>query len=112
MVTLVIGGKNHLFVIGGKQKLYDDQAVKTVYKLSIDNYMKTKYPKHDKQSDQENWVEVANMNEARCMFAATVIGSRFVFVYGGLKQSKEMNNEMASIVCERYDSQTNTWAAF
>jgi hypothetical protein len=52
------------------------------------------------------------MNEARCMFAATVIDSRFVFVYGGLKQYKEMNNEMASIVCERYDPQTNTWAAF
>ena len=45
MVAISIGGKPHLVVIGGKEKIYDSNVTSTVYKLNIEEYMKPKGPK-------------------------------------------------------------------
>jgi hypothetical protein len=42
MVSIAIGGKPHLFVIGGKEKIYDASAVNTVFKINIEEYLKNK----------------------------------------------------------------------
>lgn len=42
MVSIAIGGKPHLLIIGGKERVYDATAVNTVYKINIEEFMKAK----------------------------------------------------------------------
>ena len=110
MVCMTIGGQLHLLVIGGKERIYDTTSLNSVYKLNIQECLKAKTGKS--QVILNEWVECAPMNEGRCMFAATVVSNRYVYVYGGTKEAIQHQNTLVNTVCERYDAQTNTWASF
>lgn len=85
MVCMTIGGQPHLLVIGGKERIYDTSSLSSVYKLNIQDCLK---PRHGKSVQPLNeWEECAPMTEGRCMFAATVVKNRFVYVYGGTKEA-------------------------
>lgn len=114
MVSLPIGGKPHLLVIGGKENVFDTSAVNTVFKLNIEEFIKAKGNKATAEK-AVSWEQVASMNDPRCMFAATVVDKRFVYAFGGVigtKDNAQNPNIMPRSVCERYDSVTNTWASF
>ncbi len=111
MVSLPIGGKPHLLVIGGKENVSDASAVNTVFKLNIEDFIKAKGNKATAER-AVSWEQVASMTDPRCMFSATVVDKRFVYVYGGTKEGVQGQNKMPDSICERYDSVTNTWASF
>lgn len=88
MVSLPIGGKPHLLVIGGKEDVTDTQAVNTVFKLNIEELIKAKGNKATAEKTV-SWEQVASMTDPRCMFAATVVDKRFVYAFGGLIGTKD-----------------------
>jgi hypothetical protein len=110
MVAMSIGGKPHLLVIGGKERIYDASATNTVYKLNIEEYIKAKGAKGTDKNVV--WEEVAPMSEPRCMFAAAIVDKRYIYVFGGTKEGIQYQNTMPSTICERYDSTSNTWSSF
>jgi len=110
MVAMSIGGKPHLVVIGGKEKIYDAAATNTVYKLNIEEYIKAKGTKATDKTVE--WEQIAAMNEARCMFAAVVVNKKYIYVFGGTKEGLPSQNTMPSSLCERYDPSSNLWTPF
>ena len=110
MVAAKVNNQACLFVMGGKENVEDRYAISNVFKLNLEEYFKNKA---NKQTDHViEWEEVAPMNEDRCMFSALVVDQKYIFVYGGTKESFDRHNEMPISVCERYDLQTSTWASF
>jgi hypothetical protein len=85
MVVLNIGGQPHLLVMGGKERPYDALSLNTAFKLNIKECLGTKSGKVINTGSV--WEECAPMAEARCMFAATVVKNRFVYVFGGTKEA-------------------------
>jgi hypothetical protein len=88
MVSLTIGGSPHLVVIGGKEGVADEKSLNTVYKLNVQDCLKLiKKKKGDEEVITKGWEQCAPMNEARCMFAATVVNNRYIYVFGGTREA-------------------------
>jgi hypothetical protein len=95
---VIIEGKTHLIVMGGKDSRESKESLKTVYMLKIHDFIaeredqsteimeRIQEKKQQKTQAVKLWQECAAMNGARSMFASTVIDYRYVYVYGGIEK--------------------------
>jgi hypothetical protein len=95
---VIIEGKTHLLVMGGKDSRESKESLKSVFMLKIHDFIAEREDqsteimerilekKQQKTQAVKLWQECAPMNGARSMFASTVIDYRYVYVYGGIEK--------------------------